>query len=98
MRGKLLLLVALAAGYVLGSRAGRQRYEQIKRSAIKFWNAPAVQKQVKHAEDYAKDKAPEVVGFLSDGARKVVSQVSGKPKTTSKAKKPVASSAAAAKK
>ena len=29
---KLMLLVAVAAGYVLGARAGRQRYEQIKQT------------------------------------------------------------------
>ncbi|MET4782983.1 YtxH domain-containing protein [Glaciihabitans sp. UYNi722] len=79
MRGKLLLVVGLGIGCVLGSRAGRERYEQIKRAAGKLWDDPRVQSQVKQVEDFAKDKAPEVVEFLSDGAKKVVSQVSGKP-------------------
>ena len=78
MRGKLLLVVGLGVGYVLGSRAGRERYEEIKRAAGRLWNDPRVQRQVKQAEDFAKDKAPDVVEFLSDGAKKVVSQVSGK--------------------
>ena len=30
---KLMFLVAIGAGYVLGARAGRQRYEQIKQSS-----------------------------------------------------------------
>lgn len=38
MRGKAGLVVGLAVGYVLGSRAGRQRYEQIKSQALKVWN------------------------------------------------------------
>jgi hypothetical protein len=78
MRGKLQLLVGLAAGYVLGSRAGRQRYEDIKRVALRLWNDPHVQTQVKNAEEYAKDKAPQVVDFLSDGAKKVVFRGRGK--------------------
>jgi hypothetical protein len=82
MRGKLLLVVGLGVGYVLGSRAGRERYEQIKVAAGRLWNDPRVQRQVKQAEGFAKDKAPEVVEFLSDGAKKVVSQVSGKSTTT----------------
>lgn len=37
------LLVGAAIGYVLGSRAGRERYEQIKRWASKLADHPAVQ-------------------------------------------------------
>ncbi|MCU1581397.1 MAG: hypothetical protein JWO01_785 [Microbacteriaceae bacterium] len=77
MRGKVLLIVGLAAGYVLGARAGRERYDDIKRVAGNLWHDPKVQRQVRNAEDFAKDKAPEVVDFLTDGAKKVASQVSG---------------------
>lgn len=35
MRGKVGLVIGLAAGYVLGTRAGRERYEQIKAQAEK---------------------------------------------------------------
>ena len=78
MKGKILLVVGLAVGYVLGTRAGREKYEEIKKSANKLWNDPRVQRQVGQAEDFVKDKAPEVAGFLASGAKKVVSQVSGK--------------------
>lgn len=37
------LLMGAAIGYVLGSRAGRERYEQIKRSAVRAADHPAVQ-------------------------------------------------------
>lgn len=76
MRGKILLLTGLAAGYVLGAKAGRERYEQIKRTAVKVWNDPRVKTQVDRVEDFARDKAPEVAEFISDNAKKVVSQVS----------------------
>jgi len=77
MKGKILLVVGLGIGYVLGTRAGREKYEQIKATASKFWSDPRVQKQVSNAEDFVKDKAPDVADFIADGAKKVVSQVSG---------------------
>ena len=85
MKGKILLVTGLAVGYVLGARAGREQYEKIKASASNFWNSPRVQRQVNQAEDFVKDKAPDVADFLADGAKKVVSQVSNKkPATTTR--------------
>lgn len=43
MRGKLMFLTGLAAGFVLGSRAGREKYEEIATSAKKVWEHPTVQ-------------------------------------------------------
>ena len=43
MRGKLMFLGGLAAGFVLGSRAGREKYEEIRASAKKVWEHPSVQ-------------------------------------------------------
>lgn len=37
------LVLGAAVGYVLGSRAGRDRYEQIKRWAMRVADHPAVQ-------------------------------------------------------
>jgi hypothetical protein len=54
MRGKVGLVIGLGVGYVLGTRAGRERYEQIKQQAEKVWNLPPVQKQVVKAQDAAK--------------------------------------------
>ena len=76
MRGKLVLLIGIGIGYVLGARAGRQRYEQIKRAVSGFWNDPRVQHQVQNVEEFAKEKAPDVVDFLSDSAKKVVQRKS----------------------
>jgi len=85
MKGKILLVVGLGVGYVLGARAGRERYDEIMRAAGKFWNDP----RVKKAEEFVKDKAPDVAEFLSDSAKKVASQVSGakKPATRPAARK-----------
>ncbi|GIF16197.1 hypothetical protein Ate01nite_62290 [Actinoplanes teichomyceticus] len=43
MRGKLMFLGGLAAGFVLGSRAGREKYEEIRANAQKLWEHPTVQ-------------------------------------------------------
>ena len=43
MRGKLMFITGLAAGFVLGSRAGREKYEEIRSSAKKVWEHPSVQ-------------------------------------------------------
>lgn len=85
MRGKILFVVGLGVGYVLGTRAGREKYDQMKSAVMKLWNDPRVQQRVDDAQEFVKDKAPEVAEFLADGAKKVVAQVSGsKAPTTSK--------------
>jgi hypothetical protein len=43
MRGKLLFLGGLAAGFVLGSRAGREKYEEIVTKARQLQEHPTVQ-------------------------------------------------------
>lgn len=78
MRGKLTLVAGVAVGYVLGSRAGRARYEQIARAASKFWESKPVQRQVHQVEDFAKDKAPDVVDFVSNNVKKVVRKSNGR--------------------
>ncbi|MGW7240949.1 YtxH domain-containing protein [Streptomyces sp. NPDC054804] len=42
MRYKLTFVAGLALGYVLGTRAGRERYEQLKKSARQVAQNPAV--------------------------------------------------------
>lgn len=84
MKGKILFVAGLGLGYVLGTRAGREKYDQLKTAALKVWNDPRVQKQVDAVEDFVKDKAPEVAEFVSDNAKKVVDKVTG----STPAKKP----------
>ncbi|MFT4029863.1 MAG: YtxH domain-containing protein [Protaetiibacter sp.] len=92
MKGKILFIAGLGVGYLLGTRAGRQRYEQIKAAASTLWNAPVVQRRVDDVQDFVKDKAPEVAELVADGAKKVVAQVSGRGTA---AKKPAARSSGA---
>ncbi|MFM2353932.1 MAG: hypothetical protein RLZZ608_1338 [Actinomycetota bacterium] len=81
MRGKILFAAGLAVGYVLGTRAGRERYEQLKGAVKGFWNDPRVQQRVDQVEDFVKEKAPEVAEFVTDGAKNLVGQVTGRGST-----------------
>ncbi len=76
MKGKIGLVVGLGAGYVLGSRAGRARYEQIKTQWLKIWHLDPVQHQVTRVQDFAKAQAAAVPGALWTGAVKVVKAAS----------------------
>src|SRR6478609_2303635 len=78
MKGKVGLVIGLAAGYVLGSRAGRERYEQIKAQAEKVWNLEPVQEQVTKAKEFAKSSAMALPSTLWDGAVKVTQAATSK--------------------
>jgi len=71
MRGKAGLVVGLAVGYVLGTRAGRERYEQIKTQWLKLWHTEPVQKQVDKVKSFAKSTAMALPTTLWDTAVKV---------------------------
>jgi len=75
MKGKILFVFGLAMGYVLGTRAGRERYEQIKAGAEKVWMDPRVQEQVHTVEEFVKDKAPDLADKATSAAKKVVTTV-----------------------
>jgi hypothetical protein len=69
MKGKILFLAGTATGYVLGSRAGRQAYDQIKGKAQNLWGDPNVQKVVSQAGQAAKDAATVAQSKISGAAK-----------------------------
>ena len=78
MRGKLGLVVGLAAGYVLGTRAGRERYEQIKDQALKVWELEPVQRQVQRVEDFGRSALLALPRAAWRGAVAVTNAVTSK--------------------
>ena len=70
---KIPLLAAAAAGYVLGARAGRERYEQIKTGAKKVARDPRVQSATHHAADVAKEKVSDAATHAVDKVRREAS-------------------------
>jgi hypothetical protein len=77
MRGKLQFIVGGLIGYVLGARAGRQRYEQIAASAKDFWEAPPVQRRVHQVRDAALEVIGDTPVVLFRGVRKAVRALIG---------------------
>ena len=96
MRGKLLFIAGAGVGYVLGTRAGRKRYEQIKAAAAKVWESDGIQKQVHAVEDFVAAKAGEVPGAVIDSAKKLIVQANQR-RQESKASVPAPAAEAALK-
>jgi len=72
---KLTLLIAGGIGYVLGTRAGRERYEQIKKAATRVKDDPRVQEKAAQAADLAKEKAPIVKDKVAAAASTAADKV-----------------------
>jgi hypothetical protein len=70
---KLLLIAAVAVGYVLGARAGRERYEEIKRAFLRVKHDPRVQEKSHQAADVAKETASVATAAAVDKAQDVAS-------------------------
>ncbi|TBN56400.1 protoporphyrinogen oxidase [Glaciihabitans arcticus] len=87
MNPKMLLLVGLAAGYVLGARAGREKYDTLKAKANELWENPRVARARRDVEAYARQQAPIIreraeaaakaaPGVIADAAKDVASKTS----------------------
>lgn len=72
---KLTILMSGAVGYVLGTRAGRERYEQIKEMATKVKEDPRVQEKTQKATDLAREKAPVVKDKVQGAAGTATAKV-----------------------
>ena len=68
---KLVAITSFAAGYILGAKAGRERYEQIRRIATRIKEDPRVQETAHSAADMARTQAPVVGHKLADAAGSV---------------------------
>ncbi|MFJ5773218.1 YtxH domain-containing protein [Streptomyces sp. NPDC093094] len=66
MRYKLMFVAGLALGYVLGTRAGRERYEQLKKSARQVAQNPAVRNTAESAALQGRDLAGKAFHTVSE--------------------------------
>ncbi|TWG00185.1 hypothetical protein FHX73_114054 [Kitasatospora viridis] len=62
---KVSFIVGAAAGYVLGARAGRQRYEQLAAAAQKVARHPVVRDATQRARESAGAAAGKAVGAVT---------------------------------
>lgn len=56
--GKVALILGLAAGYVLGTRDGRERYQQLKTQADRVVQDPRFRQKATQVQELAKKKTP----------------------------------------
>jgi hypothetical protein len=68
---KLSMLVAGGIGYVLGAKAGRTRYEQIRSATRRVAGNPQVQKAARHAQETVQHQAPVVKEKVVAAAEKI---------------------------
>jgi hypothetical protein len=66
MRYKLTFLAGLALGYVIGTRAGRERYEQLKKSVREISQNPAVRNAAESAAHNSREVAGKALHAVSD--------------------------------
>jgi hypothetical protein len=76
----LIVAVGLGIGYILGTRAGRERYDLIVEKASGVWGDPRVAKARQEAARYAREQAPVIrdrAGEVVDRARTKISRARG---------------------
>lgn len=70
MRFRLGLAIGFGAGYVLGSKAGRARYDQIRSASTRVWDSPPgrrVRETAHEAIESMQSKAFDMVRSLTSG-------------------------------
>ncbi|GAA3888079.1 hypothetical protein [Streptomyces sedi] len=65
---KLVFIAGVAVGYVLGARAGRERYEQLSTAAERLRANPAVRNSVDSAAQAGRQAAARAAGVVADRA------------------------------
>lgn len=68
MRYRLTFAAGIAVGYVLGTRAGRERYEKLRQSAQRFAENPAVRNATEAATQSGREAAAKAATAVDDRA------------------------------
>lgn len=71
----LTFLAGAALGYVLGARAGREKYEAIRSKASELWDDPRTQEQVSRVTSAVEEKAPQVASYVKEKSPHVAERV-----------------------
>jgi hypothetical protein len=85
MRFKSGFLVGFGAGYVMGTKAGQERYQQLVDAAGKLRENPGVQRltgEVNKTVTIGKDRVAETASAKADQAKEAVSNVARRSDST----------------
>ena len=72
---RLLIVTAGAVGFLLGSRAGRQPYEQFMRTIGQLKDDPRVQEKAQQGVQLVREQAPVVAEKVAEAARTATDKV-----------------------
>jgi hypothetical protein len=74
-RGKTGLLLGFIGGYILGTKAGRQRYEQIRRMSSRVMGSGPVKRATERTKELAGDQTKRALFAVQSGVEKAGSAV-----------------------
>ncbi|MEU7012469.1 YtxH domain-containing protein [Streptomyces sp. NPDC046385] len=74
MRYKLIFVAGLAVGFVIGTRAGREQYERMRRATQAFAQNPAVRNAAESAAQSGRQVAGKALHAVGDQAQKIRSR------------------------
>jgi hypothetical protein len=86
----LIIAVGLGVGYILGARAGRERYDLIVAKATGVWEDPRVARARREAARYAREQGPVILDKAQTVAKAAPGVVADRAKATAAAAKDVA--------
>ena len=86
MMKKLSLLAGFGAGYVLGAKAGTQRYDEIVSKAREVAGMPAVQQATASVQDTASTLASQAKDTVNDKVTTATDKIDAKKSSSSSSK------------
>jgi hypothetical protein len=78
MRYRYVFIAGLSTGFVLGARAGRERYDQLSKLARKVSDSPAAQQAAAALQAQAADLAKKARNKVTDRVPKIAKSARGK--------------------
>ena len=76
------MLVGFGVGYVLGSKAGRERYEELRAAWDQFMGNPSVQRVVTKGREVVDTGVRKSIRAVEDASDDVKSRLEGTPTGT----------------
>jgi hypothetical protein len=86
----LIIAVGLGVGYILGARAGRERYDLIVEKATGIWEDPRVARARREAARYAREQGPVILDKAQTVAKAAPGVVADRARATAAVAKDVA--------